>query len=100
MSVRIQQDLSLVEVMDKLLEEYVHTSYDNYKKQLRVQIKNTALQDEAFRNEMDYEIHDEFSSAPRLDEIEDLLNEMPPTLADILDRHGIRETAKKFSKKR
>lgn len=96
--VRIQDDLTLVEVLDRILADYAAEPPTTYKKQIRIQMRNEAMQSEAFCNEVEREIEDEFTGSPRLDEIEDFINEMPPTLAEILDRYDIRKLAKKFSK--
>ena len=95
--VRIQDDLMLEEVMDRILDEYAAVPPSDYKKQLRFQIRNKASQDEGFRNAFEREIEDEFSEPPRLDEIEDFINEMSPTLKDILDQYGVRARAKEFT---
>ncbi len=93
--VRIQDDLTLVEVLDRILADYAAEPPTTYKKQIRIQMRNEAMQSEAFCNEVEREIEDEFTGSPRLDEIEDFINEMPPTLAEILDRYDIRKLAKK-----
>jgi len=97
--VHIQQDMPLYKVLDTiLLDGYAAVPPTNYKKQLRIQMKHEAWVNEAFRNEMEGAIEDEFSSAPRIDEIEDFIDEMSPTLTDILDRYEIRKRAKDISK--
>lgn len=97
--VRTQQDVPLYKVLDTILiDGYAAVPPTNYKKQLRIQMKHEAWVNEAFRNEMEREIEDEFSSAPRIDEIEDFINEMSPTLTDMLDRYEIRKRAKEFAK--
>lgn len=97
--VRIQQDVPLYKALDMILiDGYAAVPPTDYKKQVRIQMKNEALGNEAFCNAIEREIEDEFSSAPRLDEIEDFINEMMPTLADILDRYDIRKRAKEVCK--
>lgn len=97
--IRIQQDISVAEAMRKILEDdYAAVPPSNYKRQLRTQINNVAIQDERFCNAFERVIEDEFSDIPRLDEIEDLIDEMPQSLKDILEQYGIIETAKQFAK--
>ena len=95
--IRIQKDISVVDAMDALLEEYAAVPQSDYKKQLRMQIRNTAMQNEGFRNEFEREVEEEFSEPPRLDEIEDMINEMSPTLAEVLDNYDVRKKAKRFA---
>lgn len=98
--VRIQEDIALWIVLDKILEEdYAAEPPTTYKKQIRIQMKNEALQDEAFCNEVERIIEDSFSDNPRIDEIEDLIDEMPEDLEKVLKRYGVIERAKKFSQK-
>ena len=98
--VRIQEDIALWIVLDKILEEdYAAEPPTTYKKQIRIQMKNEALQDEAFCNEVERIIADSFSDNPRIDEIEDLIDEMPEDLEKVLKWYGVIERAKKFSKK-
>ena len=98
--IRIQQDISVAEAMRKILEDdYAAVPPFNYKRQLRTQINNVAVQDEGFCNAFVQVIEDEFSGIPRLDEIEDLIDEMPQSLKDILEQYDIIETAKRFAKK-
>lgn len=98
--VRIQEDIALWIVLDKILEEdYAAEPPTTYKKQIRIQMKNEAWQDEAFCNEVERIIADSFSDNPRIDEIEDLIDEMPEDLEKVLKRYGVIERAKKFSKK-
>lgn len=96
--IRIQKDISVAEAMDSILTEYAAVPPSNYKRQLRTQINNVALQDEGFCNAFERVIEDEFFGIPRLDEIEDLIDGMPQSLKDILDQYGILETAKMFAK--
>ncbi len=97
--IRIRQDISVAEAMRKILEDdYAAVPPSNYKRQLRTQINNVAVQDERFCNAFERVIEDEFSDIPRLDEIEDLIDEMPQSLKDILEQYGIIETAKQFAK--
>ena len=97
--IRIQQDISVAEAMRKILEDdYAAVPPSNYKRQLRMQIHNVAVQDEGFCNDFERVVEDEFSDIPRLDEIEDLIDEMPQSLKDILEQYGIIETAKQFAK--
>lgn len=97
--IRIQQDISVAEAMQKILEDdYAAVPPSNYKKQLRFQIHNMAIQDEDFCNVFERVVEDEFSDIPRLDEIEDLIDEMPQSLKDILEQYGIIETAKTVAK--
>lgn len=94
--IRIRQDMSVAEAMRKILENnYAGVPPSVYKRQLRMQINNVAIQDERFCNAFERVIEDEFSDIPRLDEIEDLIDEMPQSLKDILDQYGIRERAKR-----
>ena len=97
--VRIQEDLTLVEVMDRILADNAAEPPTTYKKQIRIQMKNEALQDEAFCDEVERIIADSFSDNPRIDEIEDLIDEMPEDLEKVLKRYGVIERAKKFSPK-
>lgn len=98
--VRIQEDIALWIVLDKILEEdYAAEPPTTYKKQIRIQMKNEALQDEAFCDEVERIIADSFSDNPRIDEIEDLIDEMPEDLEKVLKRYGVIERAKKFSQK-
>ena len=97
--VRIQEDIALWIVLDKILEEdYAAEPPTTYKKQIRIQMKNEALQDEAFCNEVERIIEDSFSDNPRIDEIEDLIDEMPEDLENVLKRYGVVERAKEFAK--
>ena len=97
--VRIQEDIALWKVLDKILEEdYAAEPPTTYKKQIRIQMKNEAWQDEAFCNEVERIIADSFSDNPRIDEIEDLINEMPEDLEKVLKRYGVVERAKEFAK--
>ena len=96
--IRIQKDISVVEAMGAILADYAATPPSDYNKQLRIQIHNTAVDDEGFCNAFEREVEDEFSEPPRLDEIEDLIDEMPQSLKDILEQYGIIETAKQFAK--
>ena len=95
--VRIQEDLTLVEVMDRILADNAAEPPTTYRKQIRIQMRNNAMQSQAFCNEVESEITDSFSDYPRIDEIEDLIDEMPSTLAEILDRYDIRKRAKEFA---
>ena len=97
--IRIQKDISVETAMDEILDGYAATPPSDYKKQLRFQIRRTAMENEGFRNSFEHEVEDEFTGSPRLDEIEDLINEMPPTLAELLDKYGIREMAEKVAKR-
>lgn len=97
--VHIQDDIALWKVLDKILEEdYSAEPPTTYKKQLRIQIKSEAWQDEAFCNEVERIIEDSFSDIPRIDEIEDLIDEMPEDLNKVLKRYGVIERAKEFAK--
>lgn len=96
--VRIQEDIALWRVLDKILEDYAAEPPTTYKKQIRIQMKNEAWQDEAFCNEVERIIADSFSDNPRVDEIEDLIDEMPEDLEKVLKRYGIIERAKEFAK--
>ena len=97
--VRIQDDVALWKVLDKILvEDYAAEPPTTYKKQIRIQMKSEAWQDEAFCNEVERIIADSFSDYPRVDEIEDLIDEMPEDLEKVLKRYGVIKRAKKFSK--
>lgn len=96
--VRIQDDLTLMEVMDRILADNAAEPPTTYKKQILIQMKNESWQDEAFRNEVERIIADSFPDNPRIDEIEDLINEMPEDLEKVLNRYGVVERAKEFSK--
>lgn len=96
--VRIQDDLTLVEVLDRILADNAAEPPTTYKKQILIQMKNESWQDEAFCNEVEHIIADSFSDNPRIDEIEDLINEMPEDLEKVLKRYGVVERAKEFVK--
>ena len=95
--VRIQDDITLLEVLDRILADYAAEPRTTYKKQIRIQMKNEALQDEAFCNEVERIIADSFSDNPRIDEIEELIDEMPEDLEKVLKRYGVVKRAKKFA---
>lgn len=94
----IQTQMTVEQVMDELLKEYAAVPPENYKKQLRIQIRNEAAQDENFARAFEMGVADYFSSAPRLDEIEDYLNEMDPAVEELLDYHGILDRARRIAK--
>lgn len=96
--VRIQDDLTLEEVIDRILADNAAEPPTTYKKQILIQMKNESWQDEAFCNEVERIIADSFSDNPRIDEIEDLINEMPEDLEKVLNRHGVVKRAKEFAK--
>lgn len=97
--VRIQQDVPLYKVLGTILiDGYAAVPPTNYKKQIRIQMKNEAWQDEAFCNEVERVIADSFSDNPRIDEIEDLIDEMPEDLEKVLKRYGVISRAKEFAK--
>ena len=96
--VRIQQDVPLYKVLDMILiDGYAAVPPTNYKKQILIQMKNESWQDEAFCKEVDRIIADSFSDNPRIDEIEDLIDEMPEDLEKVLKRYGVVERAKRFA---
>ena len=98
--VRIQQDVPLYKVLDMILiDGYAAVPPTNYKKQIRIQMKSEAWQDEAFCNEVERIIADSFSDNPRIDEIEDLIDEMPEDLEKVLKNYGVISMAKKFAKR-
>ena len=96
--VRIQDDITLVEVLDRILADNAAEPPTTYKKQILIQMKNESLQDEAFCNEVERIIADSFWDNPQIDEIEDLINEMPEDLEKVLKRYGVIERAKDFAK--
>lgn len=96
--VRIQDDLTLMEVMDRILADNAAEPPTTYKKQILIQMKNEAWQDEAFCNEVERIIADSFWGNPRLDEIEELIDKMPEVLEKVLKRYGVIERAKEFAK--
>ena len=96
--VRIQDDLTLVEVLDRILADYAAEPPTTYRKQIRIQMRNEAMQSQAFCNEVESEIENSFSDYPRIDEIEDLIDEMPDWLERVLNSYGVIRRAKKFAK--
>ena len=97
--VRIQDDLTLEGVLDRILADNAAEPPTTYKKQILIQMKNESWQDEVFCNEVERIIADSFSDNPRIDEIEDLIDEMPEDLEKVLKRYGVIERAKRFSQK-
>lgn len=96
--VRIQDDITLVEVLDRILVDYAAEPPTTYRKQIRIQMRNEAMQSQAFCNEVESEIENSFSDYPRIDEIEDLIDEMPDWLERVLNSYGVIRRAKEFAK--
>lgn len=96
--VRIQEDLTLVEVMDRILADNAAEPPTTYRKQIRIQMRNNAMQSQAFCTEVESEIANSFSDYPRIDEIEDLIDEMPDELERVLKSYGVISRAKEFAK--
>ena len=96
----VSTQMSVEDAMNEILRDcYAAVSPDDYRKQVRIQIANEAAQNENFAREFEVGVSDYFSSAPRLDEIEDYVNGMDPMLEDTLERYGVLERAREFSGK-
>lgn len=91
---------SVVEVIDEILvKNYAAETQGNYKKQLRIQIRNAATQNENFAKAFEWQVSEEFSSTPDIDDIDEVLTEMSEDMKGLLDQYGIIEKAKEYSKR-
>ena len=96
---RIVQDMPLREAL-RSIEKSFKGKYNCKSRgvQLFRQMANEAIQNPNFESAVEFVIHDSFSSVPDLDEVRDLILEMPQKLRDVLEQYDVLEMVKKFSK--
>lgn len=96
---KIVQYMPLHEAL-RSIEKSFERKYDceSRRVQLFRQMANEAIQNPAFTSAVEFVIYDSFSSVPDLDEVRDLILEMPQKLRDVLEQYDVLEMVKKFSK--
>ena len=96
---RITQDMPLHEALRSIQKSFEgEYNCESRRVQLFRQMANEAIQNPNFSSAVEFVIHDSFSSVPDLDEVRDLILEMPQDLRDVLKQYGVLEMVKKFSK--
>lgn len=98
--ITIRQDISICDIIERILAVvYAAVPPDNYKKQVLIQTRNLAMQDEGFKRNVETRVQETFSITPDLYDIKELFEDPTAKFSEFLEYTGVLRNAERFSSK-